>query len=114
VRRDKRGELVERARAVVRRAFDDQLRHLRAGAHERAAAEIAACAERDGGFAAAAGRCALRELALHMRQPGLHACEALAAMLCTSQWSVAGGMGPRTESLLCANVLALPPWSRRW
>ena len=74
---------MQRARAVVRRAFEDQLRHLRAGAHESAAAEIAACAERDGGFAAAAGRCALCNLVLHTRRPGLHACKALASMLCT-------------------------------
>lgn len=58
VRRAKREELVARARDLVRGAFDAQLRHLRAALHDRAALEIAACAGREGGFAAAASLCA--------------------------------------------------------
>ena len=57
MRRAKREELVARARGLVRGAYDAQLLHLRARVREHAAREIAACAGREGGFAAAASRC---------------------------------------------------------
>ena len=57
MRRAKREELVARARALVRGAFDAQLAHLRVRLRKHAAQEIAACAGREGGFAAAASRC---------------------------------------------------------